>query len=236
MMELAPHEPAILTSTASPKLCLDFRSDQHPTVVSTWRASVLCLDDCGSHFGFVQSGLARMATDNGIFELREGMYFCVPGNLEIRGCGGGFVASRIGYRGFFQVGGPVEETGRLRYIDGCTDSLLVGPVMKGDPCLNLLYLPPKTHQTAHTHPSLRVGMIVSGEGLCQTASTTVPLKPGLVFVIRTGGLHSFHTHAQSLRIVAWHPDSDFGPTHEQHPMLNRTLVQGRPVNAIGELE
>jgi len=28
---------------------------------------------------------------------------------------------------FFHLGGPVEETGRLRYIDGCTDSLLIRP-------------------------------------------------------------------------------------------------------------
>jgi hypothetical protein len=25
-------------------------------------------------------------------------------------------------------------------------------------------------------------------------------------------------------VIAYHPDSDFGPTHENHPMVNRTIV------------
>lgn len=164
------------------------------------------------------------------------MYFAVPGRMEIQGSGRGLIASRIGHRGFFHIGGPIEETGRLRYIDGCTDSLLIGPAMMGDPCLNLLHIPPQTNQTAHTHPSIRVGMIVSGDGYCRTREGDKPLTPGLVFVIRTDGLHSFHTQDQSLLIVAWHPDSDFGPTHEHHPMLNRTLIDGRPINKAGDPE
>ena len=137
-------------------------------------------------------------------------------------------------RGLFQIGGPVEETGRLRYIDGCSDTLLIAPPMLGDPCLNLLHIPPGTHQTEHTHPSLRVGIVVDGAGVCRTPDGETPLTPGLVFAIRTDGRHSFHTEDTALRIVAWHPDSDFGPTHAQHPMLNRTLVNGQPVNAAGD--
>jgi hypothetical protein len=26
-----------------------------------------------------------------------------------------------------------------------------------------------------------------------------------------------------LLVMAWHPDSDSGPSHDDHPMLNRTL-------------
>ncbi len=106
--------------------------------------------------------------------------------------------------------------------------------MHGDPCLNLLHIPPHTNQTAHTHPSLRTGMVVSGGGLCRTPRQDVLLTPGLVFVIPPNQLHSFHTQDRSLRIIAWHPDSAFGPTHAHHPMVNRTLVDGRPVNATGE--
>lgn len=28
---------------------------------------------------------------------------------------------------YFHLGGPTEERGRLRYIDGCTDSLRIAP-------------------------------------------------------------------------------------------------------------
>jgi hypothetical protein len=209
----------------------DFATDQHPTVVSGWNESRLTLDDNGSHFGFVGHGMATLSCASGTFQLQAGMYFCVPGEATIDGNGTGFVASRTGDRGLFQIGGPIEDVGRLRYIDGCSDSLLIAPPLLGDPCLNLLHVPPGTNQTAHTHPSLRVGMIVDGEGLCRTEDGDVALVPGLVFVIRTDGLHSFHTNDKQLRIVAWHPDSDFGPTHEHHPMLNRTLVDGQPVSA-----
>lgn len=211
-----------------------FRSDRHPTVVSGWKQSRLELDTNATHFGFVGDGRTMLSCASGSFELSRGMYFAIPGEATVEGSGQGFVASLLEYQGLFQIGGPVEATGRLRYIDGCSDSLLIAPVMRGDPCLNLLYIPPYTDQTAHTHPSVRVGMIVDGEGRCQTPGQDVPLTAGLVFAIRTGGLHSFHTQEQSLRIVAWHPDSDFGPTHEQHPMLNRTIVNGRPVNSDRE--
>ena len=30
-------------------------------------------------------------------------------------------------------------------------------------------------------------------------------------------------------VVAYHPDSDFGPTHEEHPMVNRTRIDGEKV-------
>ncbi|MEZ6018333.1 MAG: cupin domain-containing protein [Planctomycetota bacterium] len=112
----------------------------------------------------------------------------------------------------------------MRYIDGCTDSLLIPPVVLGDPCLNLLHIPPGTHQTQHVHPSIRVGTILSGTGTCETPGGKIALEPGLDFVIRAGGRHSFHTAGEALRVLAWHPDSDCGPSHEDHPMLNRTWI------------
>jgi mannose-6-phosphate isomerase-like protein (cupin superfamily) len=136
------------------------------------------------------------------------------------------VVSAVKYRGFFQIGGPVEAWGRLNYIDGCTDSLLVPPIMMGDPCLNLLCFPPGTNQTQHTHPSVRLGMVVSGTGKCITPDGVTPLFPGQVFMIPAHALHSFATQDQPMRVIAYHPDSDFGATHENHPMINRTIVNG----------
>jgi quercetin dioxygenase-like cupin family protein len=151
------------------------------------------------------------------------MYFAVPGGLAIQG-GCGLLISALSHRGFCHLGGPIEERGRLRYIDGCTDSLLIPPVLRGDPCLNLLHLPPHTRQTPHTHPSLRVGLVIRGAGTCVTPEERIALMPGHVFVIEANGMHCFHTDAEPLLVLAYHPDSDFGPTHENHPMLNRTVI------------
>ncbi len=195
-----------------------------PAAVQAWNAGPLRFEAEATTFGFVFGGEARLSVEFGDFSLRPGMFFAVPGQGEISGAGRGFAIARLGFSGFFQIGGPIEETGRLRYIDGCTDSLLISPVMRGDPCLNLLHIPPNTRQTQHTHPSFRAGIIASGHGRCVTPEEEHPLEPGLMFVIRAGGLHSFHTDGEALRVIAFHPDSDFGPTHEIHPMVNRTII------------
>jgi quercetin dioxygenase-like cupin family protein len=162
------------------------------------------------------------------------MVFSVPGPCTISG-GTGVVISRFGYRGFFQVCGPVENEGRLKYMDGCTDSLLISPVMQGDPCMNLLYFPPGVVQTPHTHPSARIGLVASGAGVCVTPDGEIALLPGRAFVIHPGALHSFNTRDDAMRIIAYHPDSDFGPTHEDHPMINRTFVNGASASLLPEL-
>jgi quercetin dioxygenase-like cupin family protein len=145
------------------------------------------------------------------------------------------VISRLGYRGLFSLGGPVEAAGRLRYIDGCSDTLLVCPPVLGEPCLNHLHMPPGTDQTAHTHPSERIGVIVRGTGECRTPGGTFALRPGMGWRIPTGTLHSFFTRGEALDVLAWHPDSDFGPTHDHHPMVNRTMVDGVSASVIDEI-
>jgi hypothetical protein len=165
----------------------------------------------------------------GKFQLSPGIYFSIPGGAQLSGEGRGWVASRVGFLGVFSLGGPLEPTGRLRYIDGCSDSLLVAPMVLGDPCLNFLCMPPGVDQTPHTHPSVRVGVITSGRGVCRTAPEPIDLVVGTVFVLHPGTLHSFHTEGEGLRIVVYHPDSDFGPTHQNHPMINRTHVEGVPI-------
>ena len=47
-----------------------------------------------------------------------------------------------------------------------------------------------------------------------------------------GCLHSFFTRGEALDVLAWHPDSDFGPTHDHHPMVNRTMVDGISASEI----
>ncbi len=212
------------------------RNGVFPSTLSAWDHDGIRLEQDGTHFGYVHTGQIRLECESGFFEAGPGMYFCVPGaGRVIGGASRGVVITRHDCRGFFQLGGPVEHEGRLRYIDGCSDSLLIPPVVCGDPCLNLLYIPAGTDQTEHTHPSLRAGLIVSGRGVCRTPDGCASLKPGAVFVIPAETRHSFHTDEDELRVIAWHPDSDTGPGHDDHPMVNRTIVNGVSASRIPEI-
>lgn len=213
---------------------LDLSGDAYPTKVAGWRDGWLGLEGGATHYGMVVEGACMLETEAGSFGLRAGMFWVVPGQGIVRG-GAGMVVSRLGYRGLFQVGGPVEAAGRLRYIDGCSDTLLVCPPALGEPCLNHLHMPPGTDQTAHTHPSERIGVIVRGTGECRTPGGTFALRPGMGWRIPTECLHSFFTRGESLDVLAWHPDSDFGPTHDHHPMVNRTYVEGVAATEIAEI-
>jgi hypothetical protein len=216
-------------------LLSNMREDKFPTTLWAWCNDCLATDEGATHFGYVHEGTCVISSASGQFNLGRGMVFSMPGKGTVLGHGRGIAVSRHGYRGFFQIGGPIEERGRLKYIDGCTDSLLIPPVMYGDPCLNLLCFPPGINQTPHTHPSMRVGIVASGAGICSTPTGNIPLVPGQVFVIHAEGLHSFATPDRAMRVIAYHPDSDFGPTHENHPMINRTIVEGKSASAIKEI-
>jgi hypothetical protein len=140
-----------------------------------------------------------------------------------------FMIERIGFKGQNQVGGPLEETGRLVYIDGCSDSLIIYPPRLGDPSLNYLFFPEKIEQTFHIHPSYRLGVVIDGEGQSDyfensTEEKHLQLKKGVVFYLPKMQKHRFKTFDKTLKIVAFHPDGDWGPTDHNHTMLNRTYI------------
>ena len=229
-------------------LLSDLSQDQHSTKVYAWgyRDADLTLGEEGTHFGFVVNGPAAITVllsgRKHTFSLDTGMYFSVPSQFSIHG-GYGFITSRLGYKGTFMIGGPIERQGRLLYIDGCSDSLLTPPVIKGAPCLNYLHFPPHISQTRHIHPSMRVGVVARGRGRCIVPSNedgtgsdvTIPLTPGNIFIIPTDGRHSFFTDDNEMDVIAYHPDSDTGPTHDDHPMINRTIVDGVSAADIDEI-
>ncbi len=213
----------------------DLDHEGFATRLAAWSHDTLSLARDATHFGYIHGGRAEIECESGSFHLSRGMYFCIPRGGRVRGESQGIVVSRSGYFGFFQIGGPTEERGRLDYIDGCTDSLLVPPILLGDPCLNLLHFPPHIHQTQHTHPSMRIGIVASGRGECLTPEATIPLVAGGVFGIPAHGLHGFSTGEEPMRVIAYHPDSDFGATHERHPMINRTMVNGVSASYLDEI-
>ncbi len=71
--------------------------------------------------------------------------------------------------------------------------------------------------------------IVSGDGgwpAFKNIDMLHHLSPGGVFLLEEGELHSFATPPGGhMEIVAFHPDSDWGPTDDDHPMLNRTYIK-----------
>lgn len=189
----------------------------------------------GNVVGFVERHTSLSVGPVAYF-LRDHMYFAVSGERIFLSGGSGIVYQTKAYRPQFLFGGPVEEWGRLKYIDGCTDSLLIPPVKFGDPCLNALYFPPNINQTEHVHPSLRAGLVIRGKGTCVTREADTALEPGVAFIIETDGLHYFKTPPNSsMTVIAYHPDSDVGSKDDDHPMVNRTIVQGVSAAKIDEI-
>lgn len=210
-------------------------------------------DNC-SYYGFVYDGTLTIQSKNRPFiELCKGMYFSVSEEFYIHKYKTGKaiiievyndkgIYPETNYSATFNVGGPIEKHGRLKYIDGCTDSLLISPVKLGNPCLNHLHFPPNITQTPHTHPSHRIGIVAKGKGLCVTPFGNLELTEGMIFVIKEWngkdykvgvdekeyevGNHCFYTFDSCMDVIAFHPDSDFGPQDEFHPMINRTIVNG----------
>lgn len=193
--------------------------------VHAYHGGTLVLETAGSFFFAVISG---RLTVNG-YPLRAGMYGCLPRLAQFERAEPGscrvMIAEAKGYAGMFSLGGPIEPVGRLRYINGCTDTGLIQPPRLGDPCLNALFFPAGIQQTAHRHPSHRIGAIYDGEGWCLTGpGESTPMRQGDIFIIPVQSLHWFETDASDMRIMVFHPDSEFGPTDERHQMLDATLI------------
>jgi hypothetical protein len=188
---------------------------------------------CGAVWGFVARGAAQVSTiGNRQRDLREAEFFVTANGAEfILPSGVQLLAvQQIGFRAISLIGGPIEERGRLRYIDGCSDTVLASPPVAGNPCLNHLHFPCDITQTQHVHPSMRVGINARGGGHCSTSRGMLSLHRGLIFVISARTVHGFQTCAETMDVIAYHPDSDHGPRDEDHPMINRTLVNGQKLD------
>lgn len=202
------------------------RQGLHPTVVTGYqngdRAELI---NC---FGYILSGAAELRIRDGedpVLRLTQGMYFSLGTSWNCSFEGQALIFKPQGHTPTNHFGGPIEDQGRLQYIDSCTDSLLIYPGRLGDPCLNLLVFPPLIRQTPHTHPSFRLGVVLDGDGECVMGADKVPLQAGQVFLITENTRHCFHSGPRGLKVISYHPDSDWGPTDKNHPMINRTIVE-----------
>lgn len=174
-------------------------------------------------------GDSTLIIDGKSFQLEKGQYFGlgVTESCSISASERLFLIIRLGYM-VPNVIGWVEKRGRLSYIDGCSDSLLVYPARLGDSSLNLLYFPPGINQTFHRHPSIRLGCVIDGEGLSEHGEANkldvTELTPGVSFCLNEQERHRFRTANSSMTVIAFHPDGDWGPTDHNHTMLNRTYI------------
>tara|TARA_R100000654_G_C2675751_1_gene126694 strand:- start:477 stop:1235 length:759 start_codon:yes stop_codon:yes gene_type:complete len=182
------------------------------------------------HYLYVYQGEFSIATESRKpINLTDGMYSSVGDNFTFtqHSKGKALIIKIYEDSPFFMVGGAIEKEGRLKYIDGCTDSLIIPPVKKGMSCLNHLHFPKNISQTFHTHPSVRVGIVARGSGICHTRSWEYYLSEGLIFIIDAEKEHRFTTDKRdSMDVIAFHPDSDFGAEDNFHPMINKTIIRG----------
>lgn len=207
---------------------IDARTTMYPSRLRVVDGELSLDDPATTYYGYVVRGQARVHTKLFDAAAHPGTFFCVPGPGELRAEGLVVVIERLGYRGLPQLG-SIEAEGRLAYIDGCSDTVLVAPARLGDPVLNFLHFPPGIEQSLHSHPSLRLGVVARGGGEAYGPSPRgeewqLPLAPGSVFMLAPHERHAFRTtHGKSsMDVIAYHPDSDWGPTDAAHPMLNRT--------------
>jgi hypothetical protein len=183
-----------------------------------------------SYYGYIVEGTARIETKVLDSTGQAGTFFAAPGPVRVRATGLTVIIERFGYR-CLPLLGSIEEKGRLSYIDGCSDTVLVAPARQGDPVLNLLHFPAGVRQSVHSHPSIRLGVVARGEGIAFGPSPNgdlrVSLRTGTMFLLPAHEMHAFSTaeSPSSLDVIAFHPDSDWGPTDGTHPMLNRTYLR-----------
>ncbi len=221
-----------------PGLLKKFESHNFNLSIFSWDSEKkLVTPEKGTTFVYVNKGptLVMFDTEDShtiSVNVSNGMFFSVPGKAIVSG-GEGLAINQEEFKGMFSCGGPIENFGRLKYIDGCTDTVLISPLVKGNPCLNHLHFPKGIVQTQHTHPSIRVGVVAKGYGRCEVPGThpqdpvqVIPMLAGSYFYIPADSPHAFFTDDSEMDIIAFHPDSDVGPDHDLHPMVSRTVVNG----------
>ncbi len=206
---------------------IDMKDTMYPSFARKVKNSIHVTAAHSTTYGYVLSGKVDL---NSAHSAHANEYFCVHTKEIERFAvkGEAVFFTRIGFKGQNTIGGPLEKSGRLCYIDGCSDSLLIYPPRQGDPSLNALFFPSGIDQTFHIHPSIRLGVVVDGEGFSNIkvngVEKEVALKVGDMFCIEEREIHRFRTTTSHMTVVPYHPDGDWGPTDHNHTMLNRTYI------------
>jgi len=117
------------------------------------------------------------------------------------------------------------DIGNLSYIDGGTNTTAINPGRLGDPVVNYVHFPSSMYQTLHTHPSHRVGLILSGNGKVELNNKEMfNVEEGSAFFMRRNELHNFITADVPVVLFVFAPDSGCGPTDEVNALKVRTYI------------
>tara|TARA_A200000159_G_scaffold1951_2_gene2190 strand:+ start:8425 stop:9108 length:684 start_codon:yes stop_codon:yes gene_type:complete len=116
--------------------------------------------------------------------------------------------------------------GNLSYMDGGTNTTASNPGRLGLPVVNYVHFPAGMKQTLHTHPSQRIGLILSGKGEIELDNGVMfPIKEGDAWVMERNVLHNFMCNqGEDVTLFVFSPDSGTGPTDEINPLKVRTYV------------
>lgn len=216
----------LIVATAAPGARIAALDTMYPCELIVAEAAGPAGAPLATTYGYVLDGSARVHTQGVTLELEAGGAFAMVDRFELEPRGRVVTVVRHGFRGTIGCT-RIEARGRLSYIDGCSDSVLFAPPRLGDPVLNHLHFPAGTDQTRHAHPSVRLGVVARGTGTAHGPGWERPLATGTVFLLDAHEVHAFRTDASSMDVIAFHPDSDWGPTDGDHPMRNRTYVGAR---------
>lgn len=183
----------------------------------------------GTHF-IMGKNINLEMQDSSHFKSKKYSLMSLTSAYRIISCDELLMIDCMGYEGQNQwTEIEIDKPGRLSYIDGCSNTNAIAPLRNGDPCLNYLFLPEGINQTAHVHPTARIGMIASGEGKVvywdKGKVNELSLKEGTKFILPRFMKHSFHTQDSHLSVLVFHPDSEGGPMDEVNPMYSRTYVK-----------
>ncbi len=132
----------------------------------------------GTTYGVVVRGKVELgkstASGREIYTLRDGSYFSFPNSFSMKLMHGQAVEpdftpcvvliTRLGFLGQTVIG-RMESQGRSPFADGCGDTLLVYPPRIGDPTLAHIHFPGNILRDEHSHSSICMGVVMSGEGL-----------------------------------------------------------------------
>lgn len=189
-------------------------------------------DGRGTTYGYVLDGNAEIFQSNqkAPHTIASGGYFALNGHVDISGLDASVIMIKREQCVTSDKIGKATDVKWMKYIDDCDDAILVAPEHAGSPCTNLLIVHPNTHQTAHVHPSDRVGVILSGSATCSTFENIRPessssgwrehsMQKGDLFLLPAGKLHKFTTGKDPLTVFTFHPDS----YDDENPMLRGTI-------------
>lgn len=180
----------------------------------------------GSSFLFGKD--LQCETSHGSLHFPRGFAIATSKEINIRSIGFGAWVEIPYYSLPFSAVELREGPGRLSYIDGCSNTLAIAPQRSGDPCVNLLFFPQHREQSYHSHPSLRLGLVLQGQGTADVADgpeeKQYDLKEGVFFALDPHVRHRFRTRSETMSVIVFHPDSEDGPRDEANPMRSRTYL------------